>query len=157
MGKPGYEKIVPAVAGALGVAAVALFGFVLMDTQSAWYRALLKPAFAPPETASTVAWIVVYGMIAAALVLLLLREKGSGKNALLFMANGLLLLVWGYTFYILQSAVGAFAVLLVLTLAAWLLVRDTILKDALAGWLLAPYLIWLVYVLILHYVIAMIN
>lgn len=153
-----YKKAVCIAAAVLAVAAVALVGVLITDTQSQWYQALKKPVFQPPDIVFSIVWIALYILIALSLVRLLTLNLPVKKNIwILYAVNGLLSVLWSFLFFLMQSPVLAFIVLLALAAETVFLLRAVWQKDALSGWLLVPYLIWLAFAAVLNYVIVMTN
>ena len=66
----------------LFVAAVAAVGTLFTDTTSEWYQNLIKPELQPPGIVFAVAWTVLYGLIAASLSLVAVREHPPKKTLL---------------------------------------------------------------------------
>ncbi|MFZ5974048.1 MAG: TspO/MBR family protein [Bacillota bacterium] len=153
-----YKKMIGTGSAVLAVAAVAVLGFLFTDTQTKWYHALAKPAFQPPDMAFPIVWTLVYVLIAVSLVRLLTLDGTVKKSIwILYGAGGLLNVLWTFAFFQMQQPVLAFAILLALVIETVILLRAVAQKDALCGWCLVPYLIWLVFANILNYVIIMIN
>jgi len=106
-----------------------------------WYRGLDKPGWTPPDWAFPVVWTILYlSMAYAAMRVALL--PGSGQ-ALAFWAMQIAFnTLWTPVFFGLRRMKAGFVVLCGL----WLAVAATMLAfwqlDALAGALMAPYLLW---------------
>ena len=124
-----------------------------------WYRALAKPTATPPDWVFPVAWSVLYVLLGVALAMVL-NARGSrlrGAAIALFAVQLLANLAWTPLFFGLHRiwpAVALIAVLFVLATATAVLFGRI---RALAGWLLVPYLAWLVYAGLLAYGIAQLN
>jgi len=153
-----YKKIIRIAGAVLAVAAVAVLGSLFTDTRSEWYQALVKPAFQPSGMVFPIVWIVLYVLIALSLMRLLAPDGSDKKGTwILYAVNGLLNVLWTFVFFQMQFSALAFVVLLALAVETVILLRAVWQKDALAGWLLVPYLIWLAFATILNYVIIMMN
>lgn len=151
------SKALRVILAVLFVAAVAALGSVFTDTSSEWYQNLIKPALQPPGIVFGIVWTVLYGLIAASLSLSVLSPATPDKTLWLHAANGVLNVLWSYTFFQLHNPGGALFVLLltiVIAITLYVSVRKT---SATAAYLLIPYLVWLAFALYLNYEIAFLN
>lgn len=110
----------------------------------AWYQTLSKPSWTPPNWLFGPAWTVLYIMIAVA-GWLAWRDAGPGGAVLPMAAYALQLLFnafWSVAFFGLRR-IGlalADAVAMALAIVACIAVFAPI--NALAAWLMVPYLLW---------------
>lgn len=124
-----------------------------------WYQALAKPAGTPPDWVFPVAWSLLYVLMGLA-VAIVLNARGSrlrGPALVLFAVQLVVNLAWTPLFFGLHEvwpAVAVIAVLFVLAAATTIVFGRV---RSLAGWLLVPYLAWLVYAGLLAYGIASLN
>lgn len=109
-----------------------------------WYRALSKPGWTPPDWLFPIAWTLLYlssAFAAARVAMLDDNAHAMGFWALQIALNTL----WTPVFFGLQR-LGAG---LVIIAALWVAVVGTMLSflalDPLAGWLIAPYVVWVSY------------
>lgn len=146
------------------VPAVVLLGFlagasVTAGEDSAWYRALAKPAFTPPGWAFPVAWSLLYILLGLALAMILNARGATGRGLAicLFVAQFALNLAWTPVFFGAHRVALALAIIVaMLALAsatAWSFGRIR----SLAGWLLVPYLAWLCFAAALNYGVLRLN
>ncbi|GAA3894575.1 tryptophan-rich sensory protein [Halomonas cibimaris] len=117
-----------------------------------WYRQLKKPAWTPPNLAFPIAWGVLYLLMALAAWRVFMAEPSAWRTAglvayaLQLAANA----AWSWLFF------GRRQILLGLAdiaLLLGLIVVTTALfshVSALAGWLMAPYLLWVMLALALN-------
>ena len=146
-----------------------LLGFVLlvsavaatgsMFKPGAWYEALAKPAWTPPNWLFPVAWTLLYLMIAVAgwLVWRAVGFAGAGTAFALYFLQLLLNAAWSWLFFGLHRMDLAFIDISVLLLAiaanifAFYAVRPG------AAYLLIPYLLWVSYAAALNLVVWQMN
>ena len=127
--------------------------------QNHWYQALAKPAATPPDWVFPVAWSLLYILMGLALAIVL-NARGSRYRApaiVLFVVQLILNLAWTPLFFGLHKVWPAVAVIAVLFVLATV---TTVLFGrvrSLAGWMLVPYLAWLVYAGLLSYGVAVLN
>lgn len=114
----------------------------------AWYAGLTKPALTPPDWVFPVTWTALYAMIAVAGWLLWRSRKrtATGHFAVAVWCLQLgLNAAWSWLFFGLHLTGIALAELAVL----WTAILATVLlsrrQAPVAGWLLAPYLIWVAF------------
>lgn len=124
-----------------------------------WYADLVKPSWTPPAWVFGPVWTVLYGMMAVAVWLIWLerRQRSIAAPIALFAAQLLFNTAWSPLFFGMQRPDLAFAdiVLLWMALAAtvWLFLK----RRAVAGWLLAPYLLWVSFAVALNLAIWRLN
>lgn len=138
---------------ALGMAVSALGG---IDILIAWYTGLRKPAFQPPAWVFGPAWSVIFALAAWAFVR---AWRGGGRGALVaaFLVNAALNVAWSALFFGLRRLDLALAEVgpLWLSVLAMLLVAGR--RDAGAGWLLLPYLLWVGFAGVLNHALWRLN
>ena len=126
-----------------------------------WYAALLKPTWNPPSWLFGPVWTLLYMTMAVALWLVrrepdvdeVLRQRAIALFAIQFLLN----LAWTPLFFGLHSPGLAFAEICLL----WVALLSTMLTfgrvNALAGYLLLPYLLWVSFALVLNGTIWLMN
>jgi tryptophan-rich sensory protein len=134
---------VAAAAPFVGFLALALLaaGSGMLVPPGAWYEALAKPAWTPPDAAFPIVWSVLYVCIgvSAALVWRASDDRGPlvpwGVQLVL---NAL----WSALFFGLHWPAVALVEIVVLWLAIAATIRAFRRVRPLAAWLLVPYLAW---------------
>jgi tryptophan-rich sensory protein len=128
-------------------------------SQNAWYAALTKPDFTPPDWAFPAAWSAIYVLLGLVLAMMI-HARGSrlrGRAIALFAVQLVVNLTWSPVFFGMHQvtwALGIVGAMFVLTLAMTILfarVRVT------AAVLMLPYLAWLVFAGYLNYQIIDLN
>jgi tryptophan-rich sensory protein len=125
----------------------------------AWYDALAKPAWTPPNAVFAPVWTVLYVLMAVA-AWLVWRRAGfmrAGVALSLFIAQLVLNALWSYLFFGAHRADLAFfeivvlwAVILVVAVLFWREVRA-------AGVLMLPYLAWVGFAACLNFALWQLN
>lgn len=117
-----------------------------------WYSMLNRPSVAPPEWVYGSAWLVLYLLMGSA-IFLVVKDGVTSKNRkalVLFLAQLVVNALWTPVFFGLHSIVGGVAVLAALIgLAAWTTWEFKKLSKP-AFWLMAPYLLWLLYAMFIN-------
>ena len=110
----------------------------------AWYAALAKPAWNPPNAIFAPVWSVLYGLMAVAAWLVWRRAGFSGAGAALglFAVQLILNALWSYLFFGRHQPGLAFGDIVVLWVAILSVVLLFLRVDRVAGALLLPYLAW---------------
>lgn len=106
-----------------------------------WYRDLAKPSWTPPDWLFPLAWTVLY--ISSAIAATRVAVAGDAAHAMGFWAFQIALnTLWTPVFFGLERIRAGAIVLACL----WFSVAGCIVSffavDALAGWLMVPYLVW---------------
>jgi tryptophan-rich sensory protein len=124
-----------------------------------WYEGLEKPFFNPPNLAFPIAWSLLFALMAIALWRVLVVGSGEPKRRALI-AFGVQLALnigWSFAFFAARSpALGLLDIVLLLAAIGWTILRFRAV-DAVAAWLLAPYLAWVVYAFALNAAILFLN
>ncbi|MFZ1104289.1 MAG: TspO/MBR family protein [Hyphomicrobiaceae bacterium] len=153
-----FLRLIGCLALCLGVAVAN--GSVTYPEIPTWYASLTKPPWTPPNWVFPLVWSVLYVMMGVSLWLLWDRAAdtpGRRTAITLFLLQLGLNAAWSPVFFGLHDT-GAALVIIVLLAAA---ITATILAawrtHRIAAWLLAPYLVWVVYATTLNTAIVALN
>ncbi|HEX4762074.1 MAG TPA: TspO/MBR family protein [Sphingomicrobium sp.] len=114
---------------------------------NAWFDALQKPSFMPPGPVFGVVWPMLYALIGIGLAMILAEPHSDLRrlSLILFFAQLALNFAWSPIFFaghdITLAKIVIFAMAALAAAAAGLFFR----LRAVAGWLMLPYLGWLVF------------
>lgn len=131
-----------------------------MQDYGVWYNALALPFFAPPQWAFSVAWGIIYPLIAIALVLTWVKvRRGEVPHSLLwlFFLNMGANLIFTWVQFGLRSNVLAALDILVIVGTLALFQYRIYAHSKTIFWLLVPYLLWGAFALILQISITYLN
>ena len=112
-----------------------------------------RSALTPASWVFFLVWTVLFGLLAAAFVLLRLAGQ-SGLDMLLFGAANAL---WTVLFFVKADPMAALVLVAIMVVAIFVRLKPAFEADVVAGWLLVPYALWLCFALALTYFIAFIN
>ena len=146
-----------AFAAAMCFTAAALGSWATVPELRAWYPALRKPRWNPPNRVFGPVWTVLY--LAMAIAAWLVWRTGAEVSAALvvFAVQLALNVAWSFVFFRARNPTAAFAVII----ALWLAIAATIVIfwpiDAIAAELLVPYLGWVTFASFLNGAIAHLN
>ncbi len=124
-----------------------------------WYNNLNKPFLTPPDDIFTVAWIILYILIAAALIVFISNgiNKDKIKGLLCFFIQIILNFAWSNVFFGMKNIVSALAVLVLM----WIFILFTIIlfykHSKIAAYLLIPYFIWVTFAFYLNLGFLLLN
>ena len=141
--------LVSALAGAVGV----------IFKPGAWYAVINKPSFTPPNWIFPVVWPILYLMMAvAAWIIWTKRGFDRGRLPLKWFAVQLALnAAWSWIFFGRHALGTALAEIMLL----WIAIVFTLLLfwkiNRWAGGLMAPYLLWISFALVLNFSIWHLN
>lgn len=139
------------------VAAVASSGATFQP--GAWYAALRKPAWTPPNAIFPIAWTLLYALIAIAGWRAWRRCRGPLRR-IAFSIYGLQLglnLAWSWLFFGQHWMLSGLIDMLLLVAAITLNIRWFRRVDVWSARLLAPYLLWVLYAATLNAGILWLN
>jgi translocator protein len=122
-----------------------------------WYAGLAKPPFNPPDGVFAPVWSTLYVLMAVA-GWRVWRKTGWKSPALGLWAGQLALnFAWSFIFFGAHALGAALAELIVL----WFMILATLIGfgriERTAGWLLAPYLLWVGYAGVLNFSLWRLN
>ncbi len=124
-----------------------------------WYQKLTKPLFTPPAEYFPIAWGILYTLMGLSFLLIILSPKTKEKDyaVILFIIQLILNLTWSYLFFDMQSINLALAdvILLFVFLIPTMYFFFKISK--LAGFLLIPYLLQVIFAIYLTMGLRILN
>lgn len=134
-------------------------GVVTRPNLAPWYESLQKPFFNPPNLAFPIAWSLLYAMMAVSLWRVLMLSEGEPRRRAAF-AFGVQLVLnvgWSFAFFAAQSPLlGLIEIVGMIAAIVWTILRFRPI-DRIAAWLLAPYLVWVLYATALNVSILVLN
>ncbi len=125
-----------------------------------WYAGLAKPEWTPPNSAFPIVWTVLYALMGMALWRLWDRAPETpmrGRAIRLFLLQLALNALWSPVFFGLHALVGGLVIIVALVLALVATLRAASLADDVAGWLLVPYVPWVLYAAALNGALVYLN
>lgn len=121
-----------------------------------WYIYLKKPDIAPPSWIFAPVWTVLFLLMGVSLFLLI-KSKNNQKALGAFFIQLILNVFWSIMFFGARNPMFAFIEILFL----WITILATIVYSyrisKTAAWLLAPYLLWVSFAMLLNYSYWVIN
>jgi len=138
--------------------AAAIGGYATSLGLDAWYRALAKPSWNPPDWVFGPVWTLLYVLMALAAWLVWLRGWKAARYALaLFVVQLILNAAWSWLFFGLRQPGWAFVEIVVLLAAIIATTVAFARVKPIAAWLLAPYLAWVAFAGFLNFAIWRLN
>jgi translocator protein len=127
--------------------------------ENAWFTALRKPDFMPPGWLFGVAWTLLYALIGLALAFILGARGARGRAIALtlFAVQMILNLAWSPLFFAAHQVTGALIVIMAMFVAALATAIRFGMIRRIAGLLMLPYLVWLLFAGTLNYEIMRLN
>lgn len=149
----------PAVVAALAASAVAVVGALETDI-GAWYYALHKPAWQPPDWLFGPAWTVIFALTAIAGATYWPRDRDRRARWITlgaFAVNGALNILWSLLFFRLHRPDWALYEVGWLWLSVLAVLARVRRASGIAAWLLSPYLAWVAFAALLNLTIVRLN
>lgn len=143
-------------------AALAIGGIGALFTTpeiTTWYATLIHPSWTPPSWVFAPVWNTLYLLMGISAGIVWLCGKGSLRlRALwLYWLQLAVNLAWSIVFFGLHSVLGGLVVIALLLILVVALIDQTRRAAGSAAWLLAPYLLWLLYATSLNLGIYFLN
>jgi benzodiazapine receptor len=140
----GIERLLPLLAWIFGTFLASLGAVVTADAAARFYVRLDRPWWAPPAWLFGPVWSLLYVLMAVAAYRVWLPGGWAGARVELGLYVGQLVLnaAWSWFFFVKRSGLWSTveAALLWTAVAATGLAFGA--RDALAGWLFVPYVVW---------------
>lgn len=153
--KINYKKLAIAIAIPLVLGAIS--GFVTMNSMKD-FEMLSKPPLSPPGIVFPIAWTILYTLMGIASYVVYSSDCYCKSAGLRVYGLSLLFnIIWPVIFFSLRLYLVAIVWLIVLILLVFITALLFYSCKKAAGYLLLPYLIWLVFALYLNIGIYLLN
>ena len=132
------------------------FTFISVET---WYQTLNKPNFNPPDWVFGPVWTTLYILMGIS-VWLVWKRKPSADRTIgirIFWVQLFFNILWTYIFFGIQKIGLSFLEIIFLIFLIFSNIIYFLKIDKIAGYLLIPYLIWVLYASVLTYNIWILN
>lgn len=138
-----------------------LLGSIFVSTQmNGWYDALIKPSYMPEAWLFAPVWFVLYGLMAAALVIIWNKDPHAHEVrgwVPFFFAHLLLNAAWTIFFFGFNAVFVALIDIVILGLIICFLIAGAWEIDRRAAYLLSPYFAWVAFAAVLNASIWYLN
>ena len=126
---------------------------------SEWYRNLIKPEFTPPASVFKIVWPILYSLMFIALILFIKKRsyKSKTQGYIYFFIQLILNFLWSPVFFHFQNIGFALIVLLLLDIFVILTAIQFFKICKFAGYLLIPYILWIIFATYLNLQYYMLN
>ncbi|MBR2647871.1 MAG: tryptophan-rich sensory protein [Sediminibacterium sp.] len=157
MVKSDWLKLVVCLLLTLGIGLVG--GLFTASQIQTWYVSLNKPSFNPPNWIFAPVWSTLYILMGISLFLIIRKPASVYRTQSLqfFSTQFILNFCWSFIFFN-QHQIGLALLDIILM---WVFILLTIIwfsrQNAIAGWLLIPYLFWVSFATILNAAILRLN
>ncbi len=125
----------------------------------AWFVALAKPSWNPPNAVFGPVWTALYTMMGTAAWLVWRRDgfRGGSPALVLFLSQLVLNAAWSYLFFGAHQIGYALLDIIALLGLILMLVRLFGTAERRAGWLMVPYAAWVAFATALNFSIWQLN
>lgn len=140
----------------VGVVITAVLGSVFVNLGMGWFNGLIKPSQWIPNFVIPIVWTIIYLLVAIYMVLLSKSSKFYKDNIVLFVANGILNVLWCFVFFTLHHTFLGVVVIVINAVLGYMLY----LKQEKDNWLakaLLIYPIWLTIATLLNAAMWILN
>ena len=124
-----------------------------------WFDALQKPSFMPPGYLFGIVWPILYALLGIALAMILAAPPSPRRKVALtlFFVQLALNFAWSPIFFAGHDIALAKIVIFVMAALAAAAAGQFLRIERTAGWLMVPYLCWLVFAATLNAAIEVLN
>ena len=119
---------------------------LLTPNVSEQYQTLYQPPLAPPGWLFPIVWTILFILMGVAAYLVYMSDSPDKDTALrLYLIQLVVNVGWSVIFFILNAYLLAFTWLLLLFFLVYLTTKEFYKINKTAGYLLIPYLLWIIY------------
>ncbi|MBQ8909319.1 MAG: tryptophan-rich sensory protein [Clostridia bacterium] len=141
----------------ISIVAVAGFGTLFTQLGMGWFDKLIKPAEWIPSWIIPIVWTVIYGLFAYVLIKWQNRRPLTKENIILLIVNGVLNILWCLVFFTLHQLFLGVVVIVINALFAIRLYLEICKEDAMNGFIISIYPIWLCIATTLNLAVWILN
>jgi len=127
-----------------------------MNENKDWYKKIKKSGLTPPDRVFSIVWTILYILIIISLIIYV-RNKWSKYGLLLFIIQLILNIIWTTIFFRYRLICLSVIDLLLLIVLVCLMIKEFYRVNKYSGYILIPYLIWLLLALYLNIYICLYN
>lgn len=134
--------------------------FTPHGASDAWYNAMSKSVLTPDGWVFGVAWTILYALLGIALYMIMESHRPAYQKSrpyTLFGIQMVLNALWTYLFFGRHMVGGAFATLVLLIFVSIWMMRAFFRLRRGAGWLVVPYVLWMLFALYLNGTMLFMN
>lgn len=121
----------------------AIGSYIQAPALKAWYPALDKSALTPPAIVFPIAWTILYVMMGLSIGRLI--WLGDMSVVRLWIFQLLVNFLWSVSFFALRSPILGLVTILILDVLVFAYTLSAFSSDKAAGWLVVPYMLWLLF------------
>lgn len=124
------------------------------------YTGFNRPPMSPPGWLFPVAWIILYALMGIAVYIVIAKSRSLREKLTAITIYGVQLALnfsWSIVFFRFTRLGAAAVILMVLVVCSAVMMSYFYRKSKLAGWLILPYLVWLVFALYLCVGVFILN
>ncbi len=124
-----------------------------------WYNNLTKPFLNPPGWIFSPVWIILYGTLLTSLIIytIVITKEKKFFGYVIFVVHMIFNLLWSPVFFILHKINMALAIVIVMDITVLFLIKKFLSVSKIAGLILLPYAIWIMFATYLNWQIVMLN
>ena len=133
---------------------------LFISDSSSYYNSLVKPPLSPPAAVFGIVWPILYLLMAISLYLVISSNAPSHEKRsayILYAFQIVLNALWSIIYFNLKEPFLAFLWLLLLLIVVLLMTASFYKINKIAGWLLIPYIAWLLFAGYLNLATVILN
>lgn len=124
-----------------------------------WYDNLIKPFLTPPEWIFAPVWIVLYATLLVSLIIyaVTITKKRKIDGYILFVSQMIFNLLWSPVFFYLHKIGLALIIVVGMDIISFFMIKKFFSISRLAGLILIPYFIWILFATYLNFQFLVLN
>jgi len=126
---------------------------------SIWFDSLNKPILQPPAWIFSPIWIILYATLIIALIIYSrkISKKSKLVGYILFAVHMSFNILWSPVFFLFHQIEIALFIILIIDITAFFLIKKIFYISKIAGTILIPYFIWIIFATYLNIQFCILN
>ena len=151
------KSVLKAIGFSIVIILIAMFGSI---DSGEYYKALVLPKGAPPASVFPIAWGILYALMIITVSIITIKVKDGmyKKDAISYYYTQLMVnAVWPYLFFVFKLSALSFIWLILLLVLVMITLYKFYNLEKIAGLMLVPYVLWLIYAGYINLFVALLN
>ena len=126
---------------------------------SIWYDNLIKPFMTPPAWIFSPVWIILYATLLVSLISysVTITQKKKIDGYILFVSQMIFNLLWSPVFFVFHKIGFALVIVIIMDIIVLFMIKKFFSVSKLAGLILVPYFIWILFATYLNFQFLVLN
>ena len=121
-----------------------------------WYKSINRSLLTPPDWVFSVVWTILYILIVISLIIYV-RNRWTKYGLILFVIQLVLNIIWTTIFFKYKLICWSVIDIILLIIVVMMMIKEFYRVNRYSGYILVPYIVWLIFALYLNIYICLYN